>query len=92
MKYVIGIDLGTSSVKVLLVDQNGKVKHSVSKDYPLIQRQPGYSEQDPEEWVQKTILALKQLVRNRTCTRMILKESVILDKCTVSYCLMNMAM
>jgi xylulokinase len=62
MEYVVGIDLGTSSVKVLLVDQNGKVKHSVSKDYPLIQRQPGYSEQDPEEWVQKTILALKQLV------------------------------
>ena len=62
MKYVIGIDLGTSSVKVLLVDQNGNVHSSVSEDYPLIQPQPGYSEQNPEEWVEKTFLALKQLV------------------------------
>ncbi|KHD85331.1 xylulokinase [Heyndrickxia ginsengihumi] len=62
MEYVIGIDLGTSSVKVLLVNQQGAVKHSVSKDYPLLQQQPGYSEQDPEEWVQKTIQALKQLI------------------------------
>lgn len=61
MKYVIGVDLGTSSVKVLLVDQNGDVRHSVSKEYPLIQPQPGYSEQNPEEWVEQTIQALKQL-------------------------------
>ncbi|WP_018661924.1 xylulokinase [Heyndrickxia acidiproducens] len=61
MKYVIGVDLGTSSVKVLLVDQNGNICASVSKDYPLIQIRPGYSEQDPEQWVQKTIQALKQL-------------------------------
>ncbi|MFH7820568.1 xylulokinase [Neobacillus thermocopriae] len=62
MKYVIGIDLGTSSVKVLLVDQEGTVKGEVSKDYPLVHQQPGYSEQNPEEWVEKTIAALKQLV------------------------------
>ncbi|MED1201814.1 xylulokinase [Heyndrickxia acidicola] len=61
MKHVIGVDLGTSSVKVLLVDQTGKVVHSVSKEYPLIQPKPGYSEQNPEEWVEKTIQALKQL-------------------------------
>ncbi|WP_147536255.1 xylulokinase [Bacillus marasmi] len=62
MKYVIGVDLGTSSVKVLLVDKEGTVKSSVSKDYPLVHQQPGYSEQNPEEWVEKTIAALKQLV------------------------------
>ncbi|MFB6468915.1 xylulokinase [Cytobacillus sp. Hz8] len=62
MKYVIGVDLGTSSVKVLLVNQLGEVQYSVSKDYPLIHKQPGYSEQKPEDWVDKTIDALKQLV------------------------------
>src|SRR5579875_3382183 len=62
MKYVIGADLGTSSVKVLLVDQKGTVHYSVSKDYPLIQPQPGYSEQNPEDWIEQTIQALKQLV------------------------------
>ncbi|WP_066371111.1 xylulokinase [Neobacillus fumarioli] len=62
MKYVVGEDLGTSSVKVLLVDQKGTVHYSVSKDYPLIQPQPGYSEQNPEDWIEQTIQALKQLV------------------------------
>ncbi|SFC28536.1 xylulokinase [Bacillus sp. OV322] len=62
MKYVIGVDLGTSSVKVVLVDQDGIVQHSATKQYPLIQPEPGYSEQDPEEWVEKTIQALKQLM------------------------------
>lgn len=63
MKYVIGVDLGTSSVKVLLVNKEGKVVTSISKDYPLINEQPGYSEQDPEEWVQKTLQALTELVQ-----------------------------
>lgn len=61
MKYAIGVDLGTSSVKVLLVDQNGQVVSSVSKSYPLMQPHPGYSEQDPEQWVEKTVEALKEL-------------------------------
>ncbi|MFT4413952.1 xylulokinase [Fredinandcohnia humi] len=62
MKYVIGIDLGTSAVKVLLVNQQGVVCSEVSKSYPLIQEKSGYSEQNPEEWVEKTVLALKELV------------------------------
>ncbi len=63
MKYVIGIDLGTSAVKVLLVNQEGTVCSEVSKEYPLIQSQSGFSEQDPEDWVTQTIAALKDLVR-----------------------------
>lgn len=62
MKYVIGIDLGTSAVKVLLVNKEGEVKHEVAKKYPLIQDHPGYNEQEPEEWVDKTLQALRQLV------------------------------
>lgn len=61
MKYVIGIDLGTSSVKTLLVDQNGDIKGEATAAYPLIHERPGYSEQNPEEWVTGTISCLKQL-------------------------------
>lgn len=61
MKYVIGVDLGTSSVKVLLVDQQGTVVAEATEDYPLIHEKAGYSEQDPEHWVAKTVLALKRL-------------------------------
>lgn len=62
MKYVIGIDLGTSAVKTMLVDQQGEVVAQVAKPYPLIQTQSGYSEQDPEEWVNQTVAALTELV------------------------------
>lgn len=63
MKYVIGVDLGTSAVKILLVNQNGEVCTEVSKSYPLIQERFGYSEQNPEEWVGKTAEGLAELIR-----------------------------
>lgn len=63
MKYVIGIDLGTSAVKILLVNQEGAVCGEVSKSYPLIIEKSGYSEQNPEEWVAKTTEGLAELVK-----------------------------
>ncbi|MDW2879188.1 MULTISPECIES: xylulokinase [Bacillaceae] len=63
MKYVIGVDLGTSAVKILLVDQKGNVVQEVSKDYPLIQEKTGYSEQDPKEWVNQTAAGLSELLQ-----------------------------
>ena len=46
----IGIDLGTSAVKLLLVDQQGTVLNTVSREYPLYFPEPGWSEQDPADW------------------------------------------
>ena len=63
MKYVIGIDLGTSAVKLLLVNQKGEVVQEVSKPYPLIQEKSGYSEQDPHAWVDQTIDGLADLLK-----------------------------
>ena len=48
--YYIGIDLGTSAVKLLLADEKGAIVNSVTKEYPLIFPHPGWSEQDPGEW------------------------------------------
>lgn len=64
MKYVIGIDLGTSAVKLLLVNQRGEVTHEVSKAYPLIQEKVGFSEQDPRAWVDQTIAGLSDLIQD----------------------------
>jgi len=64
VKYVIGVDLGTSAVKVLLINQQGDVVQETSKSYPLIQEKSGYSEQEPEQWVEKTTQALAELVEN----------------------------
>ncbi|MEQ6389069.1 xylulokinase [Bacillaceae bacterium S4-13-58] len=62
MEYVIGVDLGTSAVKILLVNRNGQIEKEVSKDYPLIQEKTGYSEQNPEDWVAQTREGLSDLV------------------------------
>lgn len=62
MGYVIGIDLGTSAVKALLVDRDGGVAAEASKDYPLFHEHPGWSEQNPEDWVQGTVEALRELL------------------------------
>ena len=63
--YYIGIDLGTSAVKLLLVDENGKTTKSVTKEYPLSFPQPGWSEQNPADWwkaVQHGILELTERI------------------------------
>ncbi|MCQ2507011.1 MAG: xylulokinase [Lachnospiraceae bacterium] len=59
--YFIGIDLGTSSVKLLMMDENGKTVNIVSRDYPLYFPKPGWSEQDPRDWYRETITGLKEL-------------------------------
>lgn len=61
-KYVLGIDLGTSSVKVILVNNDGKVVAQEKGTYDLIQEKAGYSEQNPEDWVISTIDAMKKVI------------------------------
>lgn len=46
----IGIDLGTSACKLLLVDEGGAVLNEVTKEYPLSFPHPGWSEQNSEDW------------------------------------------
>lgn len=57
----IGVDLGTSAVKLLLMDGEGNVRKIVSKEYPLYFPHPGWSEQNPSDWYEKTIEGIKEL-------------------------------
>lgn len=57
-----GVDLGTSAVKLLLMDSEGKIRKIVSKEYPLYFPHPGWSEQKPEDWYEQTITGLKELL------------------------------
>lgn len=61
MQY-IGIDLGTSSVKILLMKADGTILSSISKDYPVSYPKPGWSEQNPEDWLRQTLAGLKELL------------------------------
>jgi D-xylulose kinase len=47
---LIGLDLGTSACKVIAVDDDGRVVAKASRDYPMINRRPGWAEQEPERW------------------------------------------
>lgn len=48
----IGVDLGTSSIKLVLMNEEGKIENIVSREYPLSFPKPGWSEQNPEDWYQ----------------------------------------
>ena len=60
--YYIGIDLGTSSTKLLLLDEQGTIHASVSHDYPLEFPQPGWSQQDPADWWKAVRKGMPQLL------------------------------
>ena len=50
MNMYIGADLGTSALKLLLVSSDGKILNTVSKSYDVYYPNPGWSEQNPEDW------------------------------------------
>lgn len=62
MKF-IGIDLGTSSVKLLLMNEAGEILNSVSREYPISFPKPGWSEQNPIDWYNETIKGIKDLIK-----------------------------
>lgn len=62
MSYLIGIDIGTSGTKTALFDVSGKLIASSVFDYPLIQLQNGWAEQNPEDWWNATVLGLKDVI------------------------------
>lgn len=61
--YYIGIDLGTSAVKLLLVDEGGTIHSEVTKEYPLEFPHPGWSQQNPEDWKKAVFEGIPQLLQ-----------------------------
>ncbi len=62
--YYIGVDLGTSAVKLLLMAHDGKIENIVSKEYPIYFPQPGWSEQKPEDWICQVMAGIKELIKD----------------------------
>lgn len=58
----IGVDLGTSGVKLLLMDKDGTILSKVTKEYGLSFPKPGWSEQNPYDWYNYTVEGLKELI------------------------------
>lgn len=64
MKYYVGIDIGTSSAKVLLMDENGNVRQDSSMDYTVLESRPGWKEIEPETWMQAVEKALNEILQD----------------------------
>jgi xylulokinase len=61
MAKLLGIDVGTSGCKVLLVDERGAILRQASAEYPLSTPRPGWSEQNPEDWWNGVVKCLQEI-------------------------------
>ena len=59
MKYLLGIDIGTSGTKTVLFDTQGKPLASKTVEYPMYQPNNGWAEQDPKDWWNATVEGIK---------------------------------
>ncbi len=70
MRYLVGIDVGTTGTKTILTDERGNLVASSLEEYPLHTPRPKWSEQDPADWWRATVNSIKQadnvLVDSRT--------------------------
>ncbi len=59
MPLILSLDLGTTSLKALLVDAEGAIHAQAEREYPIRTPQPGWAEQDPEDWWQAAVVATR---------------------------------
>lgn len=63
---VLGIDLGTSSVKIVMLNKQGELVGQCTQSYPLIELKDSFVEQDPDVWVEQTISGIEMLLQQVT--------------------------
>lgn len=63
MAYLMGIDVGTTGTKTLLINDTGEVVASVTSEYPMHTPRPLWAEQDPEDWWQAAVYSIRQVLQ-----------------------------
>ena len=63
MKYLIGLDVGTSGAKCIMIDETGKVVASSTQEYPLYTPKPGWAEQNPQDWWDAVVRGLRVILQ-----------------------------
>lgn len=68
VKLYVGVDLGTSAAKLLLVDEKGSIRNTVTKEYPLEFPNPGWSQQNPDDWKKAVMEGIPELLKGYNST------------------------
>jgi xylulokinase len=63
MKYLLGIDVGTTGAKTLIIDEKGQIVASVTEEYPLYTPHPLWAEQEPEDWWEATVKSIRRALK-----------------------------
>lgn len=63
MRYLLGIDIGTSGTKTILIDEEGNVRARATQEYPLYSPKPQWSEQDPEDWWTASCATVREVLQ-----------------------------
>ncbi|MBP1994234.1 sugar (pentulose or hexulose) kinase [Paenibacillus eucommiae] len=82
MGYLMGIDLGTSSVKTIIMDEDGEIRGSAQSSYTILIPSLGYAEQHPADWWKATVETIRSSLREAGISSRDRKASDFPDKCT----------
>src|SRR5438045_4022269 len=63
-QYLLGIDIGTSGSKALLIDERGSLAASATFDYPMFTPRPLWAEQNPHDWWAATVKAIRKVLQD----------------------------
>jgi xylulokinase len=63
MRFLLGLDVGTTSTRAVIIDENGRLVASSTSDYKLITPKPGWAEQIPDDWWVASIKTIKDVLR-----------------------------
>ena len=64
MRYLLGLDIGTSGTKTALFDENGNTIKTATYGYELFQPKVGWAEQNPEDWWKACVEGIKDVIKN----------------------------
>lgn len=63
MNYLLGIDIGTTGAKTLLINESGETVAQFTAEWPLSTPHPNWAEQNPEDWWNGTVTSIKEVLR-----------------------------
>ncbi|MBE3115345.1 MAG: xylulokinase [Actinobacteria bacterium] len=63
MRFLLGLDVGTTSTRTIIIDENGKLIASSTSDYKLITPKPGWAEQIPDDWWTASVKTIKDVIK-----------------------------